>query len=819
MAIHYVEPNGTEPSSQISIVSNEEPHVNDGVSDTSEPETKSTQLSSPEESDTEPVKPKYSPRVDRMNQKPSKGNAQGLFLPDSCVFVGNLSIKVPLEQLEEDLTTLVSPFGKCHVKVRMTVREKALPVGFVQFEDIKCAKAALKRNGELKLHNRTLRLETSKARRTAFFGYLTNAPITRDEVLAALKDRGSLENLIIKDFVDRYGNKSTYGLVTFAYPDDYSDALTYFNSSRKYYMIRTEMDSNESQFPQDYPGPGYRSSNHFPPTRGNHQRYNNNRRGFNRPWYNGNNRGSLRGGPGAPLDTTDLSRAIIGFNGGFNPGYPSPNFNTGYNGNKFPQNYPGSFPQVYPPPNFAPPFAGPHMMMAPMPVPEVQPPMYPADYTAVPNPGHPMFMGNQPFPPPNYMPPIVASPQPASGIPGCGRLPPGPDSPLVVSSQPQFDTDEHVRRFYEPVPGDNYACPQPGWVGNPAYMHPGYNQPAFLPGFQFPPRSRHSSTESKKRDSPAMPSSPRTVIVPGEFDKSPEGVNSESSLINTELCSPGCKRGRQLARDRHATTTDGGSSVPPSVQTAIRASSAQASDHSQEGVSPTDVTQSAAPASDNKTLDSQGNSTEPEEEPIHTGADGENKELPIDEMMASLKIESKHDGSVGSSSEAGLKTPDTDESRELAKGSLQTPAADGSTAAKTPGTAETPEPTEGDTPSKSEGKGKATATSTSPKTIIRRLEPALPDDKHLQARHAFQHRKPLKKKYQPKTDTGKTVEQYTREINAQRAAADPSSRVPEHLMQEVIAELEEERRAALKSSQGLSANDKSGTDSATSAKK
>jgi hypothetical protein len=92
MAIHYVEPNGTESithrsNSPKSTIPKEEAH-DDGVSVTSEPDTNSSELSTPEEPDAEPARPRYSPRADRLNQKPSKGNAQGLFLPDSCVFVG-----------------------------------------------------------------------------------------------------------------------------------------------------------------------------------------------------------------------------------------------------------------------------------------------------------------------------------------------------------------------------------------------------------------------------------------------------------------------------------------------------------------------------------------------------------------------------------------------------------------------------------------------------------------------------------------------------------------------------------------------------------
>lgn len=60
---------------------------------------------------------------------------------------------------------------------------------------------------------------------TANFGYLSDAPIEKSEVLAALKGRGSLEGISIEHFVNQDGVKSTFGVVTFAYPDDYADAL------------------------------------------------------------------------------------------------------------------------------------------------------------------------------------------------------------------------------------------------------------------------------------------------------------------------------------------------------------------------------------------------------------------------------------------------------------------------------------------------------------------------------------------------------------------------------------------------------------------
>lgn len=60
---------------------------------------------------------------------------------------------------------------------------------------------------------------------TANFGYLSDAPIKKAEVIDALKGRGSLETISIEHFVTPEGVNSTFGLVTFAYPDDYADAL------------------------------------------------------------------------------------------------------------------------------------------------------------------------------------------------------------------------------------------------------------------------------------------------------------------------------------------------------------------------------------------------------------------------------------------------------------------------------------------------------------------------------------------------------------------------------------------------------------------
>lgn len=92
------------------------------------------------------------PRGDRLQEEPSAKNAQGLFPPEACIFVGkyvirrsesstglsangcrSLSTKVPTETLAEDLKSVFTGFGACHVKIKQD-KKKGLPGAFVQFE-------------------------------------------------------------------------------------------------------------------------------------------------------------------------------------------------------------------------------------------------------------------------------------------------------------------------------------------------------------------------------------------------------------------------------------------------------------------------------------------------------------------------------------------------------------------------------------------------------------------------------------------------------------------------------------------------------------
>ncbi|KAJ5288563.1 hypothetical protein N7478_001593 [Penicillium angulare] len=106
---------------------------------------------------------KYPRRGDRLREEPSAKNAQGLFPPDACIFVGNLSTKVGADDLAEDLKKVFTEFGSCHVKIKQD-KKKGLPGAFVQFEKVEDATAALANDERVVLHDRWLRIERAKGR-------------------------------------------------------------------------------------------------------------------------------------------------------------------------------------------------------------------------------------------------------------------------------------------------------------------------------------------------------------------------------------------------------------------------------------------------------------------------------------------------------------------------------------------------------------------------------------------------------------------------------------------------------------------------------
>ncbi|OJJ43412.1 hypothetical protein ASPZODRAFT_146128 [Penicilliopsis zonata CBS 506.65] len=188
----------------------------------------------------------YPCRHDRKNEKPSAKNAQGLFPPDACVFVGNLSTEVPPDKLVRDLEKKFSVIGPCHVKVKQD-KKQGLPGAFVQFEHIEDAKTALAWTECLLLHKRFLRIEKAKGKRTARFGFRTGAPITDFDVTDVLARWGPIEAFRIESVPFGYSPWSyfsTVSTVTFAYVDDCTDAIRFFANDQIFYLHRLDLDGN-----------------------------------------------------------------------------------------------------------------------------------------------------------------------------------------------------------------------------------------------------------------------------------------------------------------------------------------------------------------------------------------------------------------------------------------------------------------------------------------------------------------------------------------------------------------------------------------------
>ncbi|KAJ5639771.1 uncharacterized protein N7484_007633 [Penicillium longicatenatum] len=396
---------------------------------------------------------KYPRRGDRLQEEPTAKNAQGLFPPDACIFVGNLSTKVAAEEMTEDLKTAFAVYGPCHVKIKQD-KKKGLPGAFVQFEKVEHANAALDPNERIALHDRWLRIERAKGRRegTACLGLRSGAPITTEDVSSALADRGHLEVYCIESYPTGPQTWTFICKVTFAYVDDCRDAIKYFQKDPKYYLSLLDMEGSPL-----IPNGGRSLPLRTRPPGSSQPGRNNNHNGhprYNKPYRNGANRGGYRG-----------------FSKYHNPPYQ-------------PENLPPTHPHgELPPSHFRGGFPGPHYWVNGLPYNnEPHPSFYhPPPYR--PNDGfgnHPFIVNSQPrYDHPQLLPsPDVYNP----GIPG---------GPLIINGQPQYGGNSPAvyHEFFTPDsgflspptsitshPGD-YFTPQPFTEPEPYPTHRRYLNP------------------------------------------------------------------------------------------------------------------------------------------------------------------------------------------------------------------------------------------------------------------------------------------------------------------------------------------------------
>jgi hypothetical protein len=604
---------------------------------------------------------------------------------------------------------------------------------------------------------------------------------------------------------------------------------------------------------QDGPGEGNRSDQPPENRNWNNQRYRkpyrawNNGNGYNKGSGNGNGttgnggnggngRGGFRNGPRHSGSFSSQHTSTQSFdaqnhpshgfpprdyNGGnnFPPGFGGAgNFNQGYNptvNSNFPQGNPGNLPQHFSPGYpLVGGFANQSVFFNQMPVSEGL--TFHPQYPGIPNHGLPMFMPSQY--PPASLPPMMVQPRPLAET-LTQRRPPGPNEPFIVSSQPLYDTDRH-RELYYCDPSQGPGGMQPNWFSAPGgyYMQADNNQ---CPPVSDP-RSRQSSLEA-----PYPEGSPRADA----FDPS---ALTQIHVGPTE--GETAERGRQLVREHHS-NTDGGSDMPPetvSVQTRsdslpVQIDVQEAAILTESGVEPNN--------SQNESIEPENNPNKHRSEPLKTEPTGSEPTESIDEPSHAPLVDEEHKESSGGTAydlEAetksagsaetldgvpGLETPDTDQSQELANTSTASQtdaqaavAAQIASEPKSPSTTATPEAANTDKldKGKSPAGNQSPVKGKSPASCHARLEVATDDAPKRPTRDSMHEHEPLKAKYQPKTDTGKTVAVYTRECYSQMCENDPNFEFEDaSVLEKAIRELEDERRQKIRGEDGLPPDDKS----------
>ncbi|CAI7663890.1 unnamed protein product [Penicillium pancosmium] len=182
----------------------------------------------------------------RLREQPSSKNAQGIFPPDACLFIGNLCSKTHKEQQEREIEQDFAVFGTCYAKVKID-KGTALHGAFVQFERVEDAQKVLDRDAQgrpIHLNGRTLRVERAKGQRTARLSLRSGAHITEEEARNILGPSGPLEGICLDKIPLLSSDSTATCLATFAFVEDYNDAVKNFMRDSKYLLEKTQYKGN-----------------------------------------------------------------------------------------------------------------------------------------------------------------------------------------------------------------------------------------------------------------------------------------------------------------------------------------------------------------------------------------------------------------------------------------------------------------------------------------------------------------------------------------------------------------------------------------------
>ncbi|KAJ5965910.1 hypothetical protein N7481_012624 [Penicillium waksmanii] len=237
----------------------------------------------------------------RLREQPSSRNAQGLFSPDACLFIGNLCSKTNKEQQEREIESVFAVYGPCYAKVKID-KGSALHGAFVQFEKVEDAQKVLHRDAQghpINLNGRNLRVERAKGQRTARLSLRSGAHITEEEARQVLEPSGPLEGMCLDKIPLLSSDSTATCLATFAFVEDYNDAIKDFLRDSKYVLEKTKYKGNPfANGGKPGPEPHEPHTSQAAHERGRHNGYGHHRNGPTS--YRGNPRGFERGFPRNP---------------------------------------------------------------------------------------------------------------------------------------------------------------------------------------------------------------------------------------------------------------------------------------------------------------------------------------------------------------------------------------------------------------------------------------------------------------------------------------------------------------------------------------
>ncbi|KAI9819383.1 MAG: hypothetical protein M1826_001132 [Phylliscum demangeonii] len=164
------------------------------------------------------------PRPDRAGQTVTGENAQGVYLPQACIFVANLSTTHSDADLAAAVEKVCEKYGTVYVKIRRD--RKMMPFAFAQFEEVVSAAHALIGVRGSFIHGRPCRTEICRADRVLYLISANGTFVSQERAQELLSRFGPIVQMWPSSYTEREIFKLQQGVwVKFGYYQDYAEAL------------------------------------------------------------------------------------------------------------------------------------------------------------------------------------------------------------------------------------------------------------------------------------------------------------------------------------------------------------------------------------------------------------------------------------------------------------------------------------------------------------------------------------------------------------------------------------------------------------------